>query len=414
MSVMKTNANGAEVVVTGMGMIGAAGVGVEAGWRRVLAGAPTAAPLAALAGCPVDFGCEVPGFDAPTALGARRASGTERFTQLALVACAEALRSACLEPTGRNPARTGVVLGTAAGGTAALEAGQAALVTGGPAAVPGRTMPAGLLSAAAGELSVEFGVRGVALTVTTACASGSMAIGVARDLIRSGTADVVLAGGTDAPLTPLNAAAYHRLRALSRRVEDPAGACRPFSASRDGFVIGEGAGVLVLESAAHARRRGAPVVARLSGYGTSADAHHATRPPADGAGARQAMEAALRDAGVAASAVGYVNAHGTSTVRNDLAEGAAIRAVLGGAVPVSSTKGVTGHTFGAAGAIEAILTILALRDGLLPATANLTDPDPLIELDLIAKEARACSAGAALSNSFGFGGYNASLLFTRP
>ncbi|MFI9383483.1 beta-ketoacyl-[acyl-carrier-protein] synthase family protein [Kutzneria sp. NPDC052558] len=402
------------VVVTGVGLVSAAGIGVADNWRRVVAGEPTAARDPALVGCPIDFACRVPGFDASGLLGDRRAETADRFTQLAIVAAEEAMAHAGLGPDGADPTRFGVVLGTVAGGTATMEAQQAKLLREGPEAVSVRTMTMGLVSMAAGELSIRFGLRGVTMTVATACASGTNAIGIARDLIRSGKLDVALAGGADSPLTPLHSAAFHRLGALSRRTDQPLAASRPFAASRDGFVLGEGAGVLVLESDAHARARGATRLAEIAGYGTTADAYHVTRPAPAGTGAIRAMLDALTDSGLEAGDIDYVNAHGTSTRRNDEVESAAIAAVLGDGVAVSSTKGVTGHPFGAAGALEAGYSVLALRDSLLPPTANLTDPDPCVTVDLVAGAARGAKVRAVMSNSFGFGGHNACLVITAP
>lgn len=402
------------ITITGMGLVSAAGIGVADNWRRVVAARPTAARHPALAGHPVDFACRVPDFHPAALLGERRAEYTDRFTQLALVAAREALTHARLRPADTDLTRFGVVLGTLAGGTATMETQQDRLLHGGAAAVAARTLPMGLTSSAAGELSIHFGLLGTTMTVVTACASGATAIGVARDLIRSGTLDVALAGGTESPITPLQAAAYHRLGALSRRTHDPLGASRPFTASRDGFVLGEGAGILVLENDAHARARGAPRLANVAGYGATADSHHAVRPEPTGDGARRAVLAALADAQIGADDVGYVNAHGTSTRLNDAVEGAVVAKVFGEAVAVSSTKGVTGHTLGAAGALEAGYSVLALRDSILPPTANLTDPDPGIAVDLVAGAARHTHVHAVVSNSFGFGGHNACLVLTHP
>jgi 3-oxoacyl-[acyl-carrier-protein] synthase II len=303
----------------------------------------------------------------------------------------------------------GVVIGSGAGGTATLEAQHAALVREGPTAVSPLTLPMGLLNMAAGQLAIELGARGPCLAPCTACASGATAIGIARDMLRSGAADIVIAGGAEAPVTPLYVSAFSRMRVLSRR-SDPETASRPFDSARDGFVLGEGAGVLVLESEAHAGARGARALARIIGFGASADAHHVTNPDPEGRGARQAMQAALADAGLTAGDVQYVNAHGTSTPLNDSIEAGAIRAVFGDDVPVSSTKGVTGHLLGAAGAVEAAYAALALRHGVIPPTANLTDPDPEIAVDLVYRKARKRRLEHAMSNSFGFGGQNASLV----
>ncbi|MFD5554637.1 beta-ketoacyl-[acyl-carrier-protein] synthase family protein [Streptomyces sp. NPDC127068] len=402
-----------EVHVIGLGLVSGAGIGVDENWRRVVGAEATAARDSALVGCPVDFGCRVPGFEPAKLLGPQRAETTGRFAQLALVAAREALAHARLRPEQTDTARFGVVLGTVAGGTGAMEDGQSWLLRAGPGGVPVRTMTTGLVSSAAGEVAIQFGLRGMALTIATACASGTAAIGTARDLIRSGRLDVALAGGADSPLTPLYSAAFDRLRALSRRTDDPVTASRPFDMERDGFVLGEGAGMLVLESESHARDRAAPGLARIAGYASTTDGYHAVRPDPQGTGARRAMVEALADADLAAREVGHVNAHGTSTRRNDEVEAAAIAAVFGTDVAVSSTKGVIGHTFGAAGAIEAACAVLALRHALVPATANLVVPDPSTDIDLVIGSARSQRLEAVLSNSFGFGGYNASLVFTR-
>ncbi|MBY6307456.1 beta-ketoacyl-[acyl-carrier-protein] synthase family protein [Streptomyces clavuligerus] len=400
------------MVVTGIGVISAAGTGVEENWKRVVAGEPTAARDSVLFGSPVDFACRVPDFDPGPRPGGPQAERLDRYAQLAMVAAAEALASAGLPASPGDPDRCGIVLGSVAGGMGTLEEQAARLERGGPTAVAGRTMPLGLLSSAAGAISVRHGLRGTCLSVATACASGTQAIGLARDLVGAGTLDIALAGGADAPLTPFNAAAYARLRALSRRADDPRGASRPFSATRDGFVLGEGAGFLVLEREDDARARRAPLLAVVAGHAATADAHHAVRPDPTGSGARRAMLGALADADLDPGSVGHINAHGTSTLLNDAVEGTAIGEVFGDRVAVSSTKGVTGHTFGAAGALEAAYAVLALREGLIPPTANLTDPDPSIPVDLVAAQARRARLDAVMSNSFGFGGYNASLVLT--
>jgi 3-oxoacyl-[acyl-carrier-protein] synthase II len=276
-------------------------------------------------------------------------------------------------------------------------------------------IPKMLSNMAAGQLAIDLGVRGPNLTVNTACAAGASALGVARDLLRSGSADVVLAGGVEAGITPLSAAAFAQMGALSRRNDETAS--RPFDVGRDGFVMGEGAAVLVLERAEDAVARNATVLARLAGYGASADAHHQTAPPPDGGGAALAMRRALDDAGVSPADVSHINAHGTSTPLNDVAEARAIRSVFGSAadgVAVSSTKGVTGHLLGAAGAVEAAFSVLAIRDGVVPPTANLEQLDPEIDLDVVAGDSRDREVRSVLSNSFGFGGQNAALLFVAP
>ncbi|OXM49751.1 beta-ketoacyl-[acyl-carrier-protein] synthase family protein [Amycolatopsis alba] len=404
--------NSPRVVVTGMGLVSAAGTSLSENWRRVIAGEPTAARDPALAGCPIDFTCRAPDFEPSRYLGRRGAATADRFTQLALVAADEAVSEAKLRLDETDLTRFGVVIGTMSGGMTTIERQHARLLEGGSSTVSGRTMLMGMTSVAASALSIHHGLRGTCLTVSTACASGTVAIGTACQLIRSGTVDVVLAGGADSPLTPLQVAALDRLSALSRRNDDPGRASRPFDADRDGAVLGEGAGILLLESESHAMARGAPQLAEIAGYGDSSDGYHIVQPDPDGAGAQSAMRAALADAGLSPRDVDYINAHGTSTRSSDEIECTAISAIFGDSPAVSSTKGVTGHTCGAAGGLEAAYSILALRDSCVPPTANLTDPDPSIKVDLVADQARHAPLRAVMSNSFGIGGHNASLVIT--
>ncbi|MFC0437662.1 beta-ketoacyl synthase [Kutzneria buriramensis] len=394
---------GFAAAITGIGLVTSAGVGVPANWDRVVAGQGTAAVDPELDGLPVRISCRVPDFAADNAWK------FDRYTRFALAAAQEALRQAGLDPSGWEGSRVAVVIGSGAGGTASLEQQHRELLEGGPSTVSPLTLPMGLLNMAAGQVAIEFGATGPCLAPCTACASGATAIGIGRDMLRLGTADIVIAGGAEAPVTPFYSAAFARMRALSRNA-DPETASRPFDVARDGFVLGEGAGVVVLESEEHARARGADTLARVIGYGASADAHHATAPHPEGRGARLAVQAALADAGLTGRDVGYVNAHGTSTPMNDRVESAVIRDLIGADVPVSSTKGVTGHPLGAAGAIEAAFAALAVRHGVVPPTANLTDPDPVADIDLVFKAARTGRIDVALSNSFGFGGQNTALL----
>jgi beta-ketoacyl-acyl-carrier-protein synthase II len=401
------------VVVTGIGLVTPGGLGVAASWKAALAGEPTSArdPALVEAGGDVTFACHVPPFDADEELGRGAARRMDRFTHLALLAAREALTSAGLDG-GRVPRDTaGVVLGCGIGGVGTWEDDHAGFLDRGR--VSPLMIPRMLSNSAAGQVAIAHGLRGPNLTVNTACAAGASALHVARDLLRSATTDVVLAGGAEAGITPHSAAAFARMGALSRREDRTAS--RPFDEDRDGFVMGEGAGILVLERADDARARGVDPLARLVGAGASADAHHITAPPVDGDGAVLAMSRALEDAGVDPSEVGHVNAHGTSTPLNDVAEARAIRTVFGAAaddIAVTSTKGVTGHLLGAAGGVEAAYTVLALRDGIVPPTANLTRQDPEVDLDVVRGTARERPLQVALSNSFGFGGQNAALLFT--
>jgi 3-oxoacyl-[acyl-carrier-protein] synthase II len=399
---------GFSAAITGIGIVSPAGIGVEDNWARVVAGQATAAKVPELDGLPVSIACQVPGF---SPLGLGRASWQfDRYAQLALVAAHEAIGHAGLERGAwEDSSRVAVVIGSGAGGTATFEEQYRVLLEDGPADVSPLTLPMGLLNMAAGQLAIDVGAQGPCLAPCTACASGATAIGIGRDLLRLGVADIVIAGGAEAPVTPLYISAFARMRTLSART-DPLTASRPFDAARDGFVLAEGAAVFVMEREDDARARNAMPVAKVVGYGASADAHHVTSPDPEGKGAALAIRAALADAGLTGGDVHYVNAHGTSTRLNDVVEARVIRDVLGTCTPVSSTKGVTGHALGAGAAIEAAYTALTLRHHVMPPTANLTDPDPEADIDLVYKAARHGRVDVALSNSFGFGGQNAALL----
>ncbi|MBH5334682.1 beta-ketoacyl-[acyl-carrier-protein] synthase family protein [Streptomyces pactum] len=401
--------------VTGIGMVTPAGVGTEAAWERIRAAEGTAAGrVPALDGIPADVGCWIPEFDAAATLGRRKVWRLDRSTQLALAAAAEALADSGLDPATWDDARVGVVLGNGVGGTATWEKNHDVLRERGPEKVSAMLIPMLIVNMSAGYIAMEYGARGPNFVTATACASGTTAVGAARDLLRSGACDVVITGGTESCLTPSIIAGFQQMGVLSNRRDDPAASSRPFDAHRDGFVPAEGAAVLVLERPEDARARGARIRALVSGYGASADAYNATAPDPEGAGAELALRAALRDAGLGPDAVDHVNAHGTSTPLNDLAEARLIRRVLGDRPAVTSVKGVTGHALGAAGAIEAAVTALTVEQGIIPPTANLDSLDPAIELDVVAKAERTGPVEAAVSNSFGFGGQNAVLLMTRP
>jgi 3-oxoacyl-[acyl-carrier-protein] synthase II len=401
-----------DIAITGLGLVTPAGIGVPANWARILDAEPAAARDPALAGLAIDFACRVPGFDADALLGRRTAWRLDRYVHLALVAAREAIADAGLQPSTWDSSRTGVVMGTALGGIGTFERAHDTLRAEGADKVSALLIPMMGVNMVAGYIAIDCGAHGPNVVTTTACASGGTAIGTARDLLRTGVCDVVIAGGVEASLTRTIVAGFTRMHALSEQVADPAVASRPFDSGRDGFVIAEGAGVLVLERLAHARARGAVVRARLAGYGASADAFHATAPDPAGQGTERAVRAALADAGVAPGEVDHVNAHGTSTPQGDLAEARMLRRVLGDRPAVTSTKGVTGHTLGGAGAIEAAYTVLAVQHGIVPPTANLDDPDSTIEVDVVAKAPRHVPIAAAISNSFGFGGQNAVLVFT--
>ncbi|MFF4652768.1 beta-ketoacyl-[acyl-carrier-protein] synthase family protein [Streptomyces sp. NPDC001380] len=400
--------------VTGVGLVTAAGVGVAASWERIRAGAATAATaVPELSGLPAGFGCAVTGFDPVRAIGRRKAWRIDRCSQFALAAAAEALADAGLDPDHWDRARMGVVLGNGIGGAATWEKQHRTLLSDGPLKVSPLLIPMLSVNMSAGYVAMEFGARGPSLVTATACASGTTAVGVARDLLRSGACDVVVAGGTEACLVPSIITGFSQMGALSRRRDRPEAASRPFDVDRDGFVPAEGAGVLVLERVEDARARGARVRAVVSGYGASSDAYHATAPEPYGTGAELAVRAALRDAGLHPGDVDHVNAHGTSTPLNDATEARMIRRVLGDRPAVTSVKGVVGHSLGAAGAIEAVVTALTVEQSFVPPTANLESQDPAVELDVVAKAGREMPVEVALSNSFGFGGQNSVLLFTR-
>ncbi|WP_052848010.1 beta-ketoacyl-[acyl-carrier-protein] synthase family protein [Streptomyces avicenniae] len=398
------------VAVTGIGLVTPAGIGTAENWRRVLSGVPAAARDPELAGLPVDIACRVPGFDPAALLGRSQAWRLDRVSQLALVAADEALADAGLDPTAWDGARVGVVLGNALGGTASYEAAHDAVRDEGPGGVSALVMVNWPINMISGYLATRFRAGGPNLVVATACASGVTAVGTARYLLRSGVCDVVLAGASEAPLSRTPMAAYHRMGALSTRTDDPAAASRPFDADRNGFVAAEAAGVLVLEREADARARGARAHALVTGYGASADGHHPSAPDPTGAGVERALRAALSDADLAPGDIDHVNAHGTSTKLNDLMESQLVERVLTGRPSVTSTKGVTGHALGAAGAIEVAYAALTVENGLVPPTANLDKPDPDIGVDVVAGAPRPQRIGAATSHSFGFGGQNAVLV----
>ncbi|MEU3217570.1 beta-ketoacyl-[acyl-carrier-protein] synthase family protein [Streptomyces sp. NPDC006971] len=403
------------MAVTGIGLITPAGCGTAATWAGVCAGRGTAAPDPELDGLPVAFACRVPDFVPRVRVPGPRPWQHDRATQFALAATDEAVTAAGLDPAARESARIAVVLGSAAGGVGTYEAQLRKLADGGPGAVSPLTLPAFLPNMAAGQVALALGARGPVLHTATACASGASAVALAALLLAAGACDVAVAGGTDAMVTPLCAAAFARMGALSRRREAPGSASRPFDADRDGFVLGEGAGVLVLERAADAAARGAPVQARLAGYGLAADAHHPVTPDPEGRGLRLATAQALRSAGATAAEVGHVNTHGTGTLLNDRTEAAVLARLFGADGPsVTSAKGVLGHTMGAAGAIEAALTALTVAHGRIPPTANFHRPDPgSPALDLVAGAPRDRPVPLALSNSLGFGGHSTVLAF-RP
>ncbi|MGW5868979.1 beta-ketoacyl-[acyl-carrier-protein] synthase family protein [Streptomyces sp. NPDC055239] len=401
-----------DVVVTGIGLVTPAGIGVAENWRRVCAGKPTAAHNAELDGLDVDFACTISGFNAEPVIGSRKAWRMDRCTQIAVVAAAEALADAGLDPSSWDGARVGVVIGGTVGGCATVEAQHHRLLN--HQSLSPMFLPAALVNMVAGEIAMQFKAGGPNLVTSAACASGAMALGIGRMLLAADMCDVVLTGGSEAGVTPLFVSGFARMGALSKRRDDPAAASRPFDADRDGFVMGEGAGVVVLEQGAHARARGAHVHAVLSGFAATDDAHHPTAPEPSGAAVERAIRTALADADVSAADVDHVNAHGTSTPYNDLAEARVLRRTLGGRACVTSTKGVTGHLLSAAGAVEAAYCVLAIKHGIVPPTANLDRQDTQIDLDIARGAPRRLPVRVAMSNSFGFGGHNAVVVVTAP
>ncbi|MCZ7416828.1 MULTISPECIES: beta-ketoacyl-[acyl-carrier-protein] synthase family protein [unclassified Streptomyces] len=403
-----------DIAVTGLGLVTPAGIGLEASWDGLCAGVGLAAKDPELDGLPVDFACRVPGFDGVGLLGRRLTWRIDRFIQLALVAAREAVADAGFDaaaPDWDGP-RVATVLGVASNGCDRWPTEYRNLAEGRVESISPTTLTRSLPNMAAGEVSMDLRSKGPCLTTSSACASGATAIGVARDLLRAGACDIAITGGAECARVPMGSAAFYRMRALSTRRHDPASASRPFDAERDGFVLGEGAGVLILERQDHARARNARIRGYLSGYGATCDGHHYATPDPDGDGARRAILTALQDAGAELTDVDHVNAHGTSTPQGDRIEAAVLADLFGGAPPpVTSVKGVLGHTLGAAGAVEAAVTVLTLQRGLIPPTANLDRLDEGCDIDVVTKVPRRRRMSAALSNAFGFGGQNAVLFF---
>lgn len=405
-------------VVTGMGAVTPLGIGVPAFWQALRSGKSAVGPITRFdaTGHPCRIAAEVPDFRPDDFMDAREARRSDRFTQFAVAAAAMALQEAGLDPSAVDPAQAGVILGTGIGGMETFCDQHRQLMDRGPSRVSPFFIPMMIANMAAGQLAITFGFTGPNATAVTACAAGANAIGEAFRTIQRGEAEVMLTGGSEAAIVPLTLAGFCAMKALSTRNDDPAGASRPFDAGRDGFVLAEGAGVIVLESEAHARARGARVVAEIIGYGMAADAYHMAAPPPDGRGGAGAMRRALQDAGLEPHQVDYLNAHGTSTPAGDRGETLAVKAVFGDhayRLAISSTKSMIGHALGAAGALEFIATALTLEHGIIPPTINQTAPDPDCDLDYVPNRARPAAVRAALSNSFGFGGQNVTLALRR-
>lgn len=401
--------------VTGLGLVTAAGVGAKATWHAVtqetMPGGVT--HQEELADLPCDFMYTIAGLDTTELLGVATQRLMDRFAQLAVIAAREALLDAGLDPESWDSSRVAVVIGSAHGGLPFYDQQHVAMAGRGARRVSPKLAPLTVVNSAASSVCMDIGAHGPSLGVATACSSGTVALGTAHQLLRAGVCDIALAGGAESVLSRLLIASACQMKAVSTRRDDPATACRPFDAGRDGFVVGEGAGLLVLERPEHARARHAPVRAHIRGYGASSDAYAAVAPDPEGKGIERALRTALADAGVQAGDVGHVNAHGTSTVANDHIEAAVLQRVLGDHPLVTSTKAMTGHALGAAGGIEAALTVLALEQQLVPPTANLEVLDPRIPVDIVHKEARQAAFDCAVKTSLGFGGHNAALVLTR-
>ena len=406
--------DGSRVLITGLGIVSPIGNDTRQFWDHLLAGCSGAGPITRFDTTQYDtrFACEVKNFSTEGVIDRKMVKRMDRFVQYAVVAAHQAVQEAGLDLNTIDLRRAGVIIGSGIGGMETFEEQHLALVEKGPRRVSPFFIPMMIVDMAAGQVSIQLGFKGPNFATVSACASGAHAIGEALRLIRAGDADLILAGGSEATITPMAMAGFGSARALSTRNDDPRRASRPFDKERDGFVIGEGAAVLVLEREDHARRRGATPLCELAGYGASADAYHMTAPCVDGEGAARAMQRALDDAGLGAQDVSYINAHGTSTPAGDPAEVSAIKTVFGEharKLAVSSTKSMTGHLLGAAGGLEAGATALTLARGIVPPTINLENPDPTCDLDFVPNQARTQIVKAALSNSFGFGGHNVTL-----
>jgi 3-oxoacyl-[acyl-carrier-protein] synthase II len=406
------------VVVTGVGLISSVGIGTEANWEALCAGTSGIGPITHFDA--TDFSAriagEVKGFDPLQYFDRKDVKKMDVFIQFAVAAAEFAVTDAHLEITSENADAVGVFIASGIGGFSTIEREHLELINGGPRRISPFFIPASIINLAAGQVSIRFGARGPNLATCTACTASAHSVGESFEIIRRGDADVMIAGGSEASITPMGVGGFASMRALSTRNDDPAHASRPFDKDRDGFVVGEGAGILVLEELDVARRRGAKIYAEVVGYGLSGDAYHLTAQPPDANGAVRSMRMALRKAGITPADVDYINAHGTSTPINDPTETQAVKTVFGEhahRLVMSSTKSMTGHLLGAAGGLEAGISALAVKHQIAPPTINLVEPDPACDLDYAANASRRLPIRYALSNSFGFGGTNGSLVFKR-
>jgi 3-oxoacyl-[acyl-carrier-protein] synthase II len=406
------------VVITGMGCVSPLGNDVESLWNSIKAGKSGASYITRYETQNFEskIAAEVKGFDGAALFGGREARRMDLFSQYAVAAAGQAIENAGLVITPDNRDRIGVVIGSGIGGIGTLFEQTKVFLERGPSRVSPFLVPMMLADTGPGMVAIHYGLRGPNMAVVTACATGTNALGEAAELIRRGQADAVLAGGSEAAIVPVAMAGLSVMNALTKRNHDPESASRPFDRERDGFLMGEGAAVLLLESLDHALQRGAAVLAELSGYAATNDAYHISAPAENGSGAAACMELALANAGLEMDQIDYINAHGTSTQLNDKSETAAIKTVFGEQayqIPVSSTKSMTGHLLGATGALEAVICVRALHDGFIPPTINYENPDPLCDLDYVPNRGRSARLDHIMSNSFGFGGHNATIIISR-
>jgi 3-oxoacyl-[acyl-carrier-protein] synthase II len=406
------------VVVTGVGLVCALGIGTEDVWKHLVAGQSGVARITAFD--PAGFDCQIAGevknFDPFQWIEKKELKKMGRFMQLALAAADFAVRMSGWKPGPEEADTTGVYVSSGIGGFDIIEREHGKFLQGGPGKISPFFIPSAIVNLASGHISIRYQARGPNSATATACSASAHAIGDSFKIIQRCDADVMISGGAEASITPMGVGGFSAMKALSTRNDEPARASRPFDAERDGFVVGEGSGILILEALEHAEKRGAIILAEVVGYGMSGDAYHITQPEENGDGAFRVMKAALRDAKLEPAAIGYVNAHGTSTPIGDAIETTALKRVFGDhakKVPISSTKSMTGHVLGGAGGIEAGISVLALRDQILPPTINYETPDPVCDLDYVPNVARKASVEYVLSNSFGFGGTNAALIFRR-
>ena len=406
------------VVVTGLGAVSPVGLSAEASWESVVNGRSGIGPIEVfdVSEFSSRIGGSVRNFDITEYISDKEAKKMDVFIHYGLAAGCQAFENSGIEVTEENRERIGVAIGAGIGGITGIEAGHNAFLKGGPRRISPFFVPSNIINMISGNLSIKYGLQGPNFAIVTACTTGTHNIGEAARVIMYGDADVMVAGGAEMATSPTSLGGFASAKALTRRNDEPERASRPFDQDRDGFVLSDGAGVVVLEELEHARRRGATIYAEIVGYGMSADAYHMTQPPAGGEGAARCMRSALRDAGLNASDIDYINAHGTSTPAGDIAETHAVKTILSdhaSKVAMSSTKSMTGHMLGAAGGIEAIFSVLALRDQVAPPTINLDNPDPECDLDYVPHHARSMKMEYVMSNSFGFGGTNGTVIFKR-